>query len=75
MYTHTLHSSWPPSYIKVQTSDSDTPQDLQVEGVFIYVAGSRPITDFLTDEKIQLKEDGGVVVNDEMATSMPGMAL
>jgi len=59
--------------IKVQPPDSDTPQDLHVEGVFIYVAGSRPITDFLTDGKIELKEDGGVVVNDEMATSMPGV--
>jgi len=59
--------------ITVQPRDSDTPQDLPVEGVFIYVAGSRPITDFLQDGNVELKEDGGVVVNEEMATSMPGV--
>ena len=47
-------------------------EELAVEGVFIYVAGSKPITDFL-ENAVELNEDGGVRVNDEMATSAPGV--
>ena len=48
------------------------PQVLHVEGVFIYVAGSKPVTDYL-ENKLAVRDDGGVVVNDEMATSVPGI--
>lgn len=47
-------------------------EDLAVEGVFIYVAGSKPITDFL-ENCVELNKDGGVKVNDEMATSAQGV--
>merc|ERR1719353_716600 len=47
-------------------------QSLPVEGVFIYVAGSQPATEFL-EGCVALKEDGGVKVDDEMATSVPGV--
>jgi len=40
--------------------------------VFIYVAGSKPITDYL-ENKLELQEDGGVKVDDEMSTSVPGV--
>lgn len=46
---------------------------MQVEGVFIYVAGSKPITDFLDGQGVAFNEDGGVQVNDEMATNVPGV--
>jgi len=39
---------------------------LKLEGVFIYVAGSKPMTEFLEGQDVALKEDGGVVVDDEM---------
>jgi thioredoxin reductase (NADPH) len=32
---------------------------LQAEMVFIYVAGSKPVTDFLSDQQIAIKDDGG----------------
>lgn len=48
-------------------------EHLDVEGVFIYVAGSKPITDFLERDSVVFKEDGGVKVDDEMSTSAPGV--
>eukprot|EP00746_Dinoflagellata_sp_MGD_P163187 gnl/MRDRNA2_/MRDRNA2_91093_c0_seq1.p1 gnl/MRDRNA2_/MRDRNA2_91093_c0~~gnl/MRDRNA2_/MRDRNA2_91093_c0_seq1.p1 ORF type:complete len:516 (+),score=94.17 gnl/MRDRNA2_/MRDRNA2_91093_c0_seq1:102-1649(+) len=50
----------------------DSPEVLPVEGVWIYVAGMLPITDFLYGG-VELKEDGGVLVNDDMATSADGV--
>ena len=47
-------------------------QLLPVEGVFIYGAGSKPITDFLED-RLATKDNGGVEVDHEMATSIPGV--
>ena len=41
-------------------------------GVFVYMSGSKPITDFLGDQ-IALKEDGGVVVDDFMSTTSEGV--
>ncbi len=34
---------------------------------------SKPITDFLQDGNVALNDDGGVRVDDEMATNMPGV--
>ena len=45
---------------------------LAVEGVFIYGPGSKPITDFLED-KVLCKADGGVLVDEDMATNVPGV--
>jgi len=43
-----------------------------VEGVFIYVAGSKPITDYI-GSTLEFQEDGGVKVDEEMATSVDGV--
>mmetsp|Transcript_48272 Transcript_48272/g.58235 ORF Transcript_48272/g.58235 Transcript_48272/m.58235 type:complete len:384 (-) Transcript_48272:458-1609(-) len=48
-------------------------ETLEVEGVFIYVAGSKPITDFLTGGQVTMQDDGGVAVDDEMCTNVPGV--
>jgi thioredoxin reductase (NADPH) len=48
------------------------PEKLEVEGAFIYSAGSKPITDYI-GSKIEFKEDGGVAVDVEMATNVPGV--
>ena len=37
------------------------------------MAGSKPITDFLSENAVELQDDGGVAVNDEMETSVPGV--
>ena len=58
--------------IKLKSRATQEEHELAVEGVFIYVAGSKPITDFL-EGKVELREDGGVAVNDQMDTSIPGV--
>lgn len=56
----------------MKSADKDVPQFLSAEGVFVYMGGSLPITDFL-EGSVELQEDGGVHVNDEMATNVPGV--
>jgi len=46
--------------------------NLNLDGVFVYMSGSKPITDFLGDQ-IALKEDGGVIVDDFMSTNSDGV--
>jgi len=58
--------------ITVQEKGSSSEEQIDAEGVFIYVAGSKPITDFC-EGKVAFKEDGGVDVNDEMSTNVPGV--
>ena len=58
--------------IQVKSKDIEEPQNLPVEGVFIYVAGSKPITDFI-ENKVAFRKDGGVEVDDEMSTSVDGV--
>jgi thioredoxin reductase (NADPH) len=50
----------------------DGHQTLPVEGVFVYLQGSRPITDYLGGQ-IELNPDGGVKVDQMMQTSVEGV--
>jgi thioredoxin reductase (NADPH) len=60
--------------IQIQSKGQEEPEILPVEGAFIYAAGggSKPITDFCQG-KVELDEGGGVVVNDEMESSVKGV--
>ena len=60
--------------VKVKKVGSDEEELLEVEGAFIYGAGggSKPITDFCQD-KVDLDETGGVIVNDSLETSASGV--
>lgn len=60
--------------IEVKHKDKDENDLISVEGAFIYAAGggSKPITDFI-GSKVDFKEDGGVLVNDDMETSVKGV--
>ncbi len=58
--------------IKIKPHSEENPQELAVDGVFVYMSGSKPITDFLGDQ-VALKEDGGVVVDDFMSTTSEGV--
>ena len=61
--------------VKVQKLGSgNEPEVIPVEGAFIYGAGggSKPITDFIQN-KVAFKEDGGVIVNEDMQTSVEGV--
>lgn len=59
--------------IKVRQKGSEE-EIISVEGAFIYAAGggSKPITDFVQN-KVDFKEDGGVTVDEDMATSVKGV--
>lgn len=60
--------------VKVHRKDADDDEIIEVEGAFIYAAGggSKPITDFVQN-KVDFKEDGGVTVDEDMATSVKGV--
>lgn len=45
---------------------------LPVRGVFIFLSGSGPSTDFIGDE-LPRDDDGYLIVNEEMATPVPGV--
>lgn len=49
------------------------PTTIPVEGCFIYVAGSKPITDFLQGGGVELDAGGGVIADEEMATNVDGV--
>ena len=62
--------------IKVKQKNSEEPEIIPVEGVFIYAGGgggSKPITDYISSNTIKFKENGGVVVNEEMETNIKGV--
>jgi len=60
--------------VEVKQKSKDENEVIPVEGAFIYSAGggSKPITDFI-GSKVDYKEDGGVVVNEDMETSQKGV--
>jgi len=58
--------------VEIKQKGKDEVEKLEVEGAFIYAAGSKPITDYI-GSKIDFKDDGGVIVNEEMATNVPGV--
>ena len=45
--------------VVVKNKQEENPINLNLDGVFVYMSGSKPITDFLGDQ-IALEEDGGV---------------
>ncbi len=58
--------------ITLKHSGEDELETLPVEGVFIYGPGAKPITDYI-GERVEFRDDGGVNVDEEMATNVPGV--
>lgn len=58
--------------ITFKSRGAEESQSVPVEGVFIYVAGSKPITDYI-GSTLEFQEDGGVKVDEEMGTSVDGV--
>jgi thioredoxin reductase (NADPH) len=60
--------------VKVQSVGGKEKEIIPVEGAFIYGAGggSKPITDFVQGT-VELDDNGGVIVNDDMETSRKGV--
>ncbi|UCH34729.1 MAG: FAD-dependent oxidoreductase [Armatimonadota bacterium] len=57
--------------IVLAAADGST-QTLEVGGVFIYLAGNKPVVDFL-HEALELTGDGCIRADSTMATSIPGV--
>ena len=58
--------------VEIKSRGEEISQVVPVDGVFVYMSGSKPITDFLGDQ-VAYKEDGGVVVDDFMSTTAEGV--
>jgi thioredoxin reductase (NADPH) len=60
--------------VQIKEIGKEESEIIPVEGAFIYAAGggSKPITDFVQN-KVDFKEDGGVIVNEDMETSVKGV--
>jgi thioredoxin reductase (NADPH) len=60
--------------VKVRQKGAEEDEVIPVEGAFIYGAGggSKPITDFIGN-KVEFEEGGGVIVNEDMETSVKGV--
>ena len=60
------------NFAKVQSMKDKKVFSLNITGAFLYSTGTLPITDFLHG-LIPLRTDGGVDVDDNMMTSVPGV--
>lgn len=58
--------------IRVQQRDSKEEQTLPVEGVFIFLQGAQPITDYLMDQ-IEMSDKSCIKIDRDLQTSVPGV--
>ena len=56
----------------VKNTESGEEQEMPVDGVFIYLVGSRPVVDFL-NTSVSLSEKTCVLTHRTMETSIPGV--
>lgn len=63
--------------VRIKQRSMEEEESLDAEGVFVYVAGQLPITDFCQASGIEFNVEGnhesGVKVNDEMETNIAGV--
>jgi thioredoxin reductase (NADPH) len=59
------------SGVRIRPRDGDE-EVLPVEGVFIYLQGAKPITDYMLGQ-VETTPDGCLVVDREMQTNLPGV--
>jgi thioredoxin reductase (NADPH) len=57
---------------KIRIKDSSGESELALNGVFVYLMGSKPITDFLQGA-VEVSEEGGIITNKSMETNVPGV--
>ncbi len=67
-----IHGSDVVTHIKVKNMESKEEQDMAMDGVFVYLVGSRPVVDFL-NESISLRDKACVFTHRSMETSIPGI--
>jgi thioredoxin reductase (NADPH) len=56
----------------VRIAEDDEDQTIEVSGVFIYLQGNVPVTDFL-DDQVSKNEDGCLVVDRSYRTNVEGV--
>ncbi len=59
-------------HVQVQSRESKEEQQLTVDGVFIFLQGAKPITDYLMGQ-IETTPEGCLRVDHEMQTTIPGV--
>ncbi len=57
---------------KITMKSAGGESELALDGVFVYLSGSRPIIDFLQGA-VELSEEGCIVTNSAMETNVPGV--
>lgn len=57
---------------KIRMKGADGESEMAMDGVFVYLSGSRPIVDFLQGA-VELSEEGCIITNAAMATNLPGV--
>jgi thioredoxin reductase (NADPH) len=67
-----IHGTDVVSGIKVQNVENGEGQEIPIDGVFIYLVGSRPVVEFL-NESVPLSENACVLTHRTMETSIPGV--
>jgi thioredoxin reductase (NADPH) len=67
-----IHGSDVVTHIKVKNSETREEEDMAMDGVFVYLVGSRPVVDFL-NESISLRDETCVFTHRSMETSIPGV--
>jgi thioredoxin reductase (NADPH) len=58
--------------VVLHNSETDEERDLAMDGVFVYLHGSKPIVDFL-NFSVDISDDECVITNKMMETNLPGV--
>ncbi len=67
-----IHGTDVVTHIKIKNIGSGKEREMQMDGVFIYLVGSRPVVDFL-NTSVSLSEKTCVLTHRTMETSIPGI--
>ena len=67
-----IHGNDVVTHITVKDTESGQEREMPVDGVFIYLVGSRPVVDFL-NASVPLGEKACVLTHRSMETSIPGV--
>jgi thioredoxin reductase (NADPH) len=67
-----IHGTDVVTHIKIKNIGSGKEREMHMDGVFIYLVGSRPVVDFL-NTSVSLSEKACVLTHRTMETSIPGV--
>ena len=67
-----IHGTDVVTHIKVKDTESGEERELPVDGVFIYLVGSKPVIDFL-NTTVSVSEKKCILTHRSMETSIPGV--